>query len=79
MKRIILLVIIISLFSCVQSQSSNEKNVPEDIKSSLPYGAYNIVNLGNGWCSFELKTSIFNKKFLYHKLGNRECVTKCSD
>ena len=48
-------------------------------RASLPRGAYNIKNLGNGWSSFELS----GYRFLYHKAWNGykgyEAITQIKD
>ena len=83
MKKIIISILICLTFIACSSNPTEKKNVRE----ILPFGAENIIQLGNGWVQFDLyfKDEDIIKTFMYHKRtegnGNRgfECVTKINE
>ena len=47
-----------------------EAELQEYGKSELPNEAKKVMDLGNGWRTFELETDGVNRKFLFHRAGD---------
>lgn len=65
-----------------QTEEQKRQALQQFTNSSLPTGAKNVRELGNGWKFFEMELEGRNRKFLYRAGGcgnsNTECVTELS-
>lgn len=87
MKYVSVLALLVVSFLVCGCQPQTEEQKCEALKqftnSSLPSGAKNVRELGNGWRYFEVELEGRNRKFLYRASGcgnnNTETVTELSE